>query len=92
MGLVSVWREVHNVRVSPWVEAVLTGPDVIARIIDSQDFMAIDAVILYRQLEPFPSSELVAISGPLGVRKTAQQVLLKLRKEVLVPAGCQRTI
>jgi hypothetical protein len=54
--------------------------------------MAIDAVILYRQLEPFPSSELVAISGPLGVRKTAQQVLLKLRKEVLVPAGRQRTI
>jgi hypothetical protein len=92
MGLVSVRREVYDVRVSTWVEAVLTGPDVIARIIDSQDFMAIDTVILYCQLEPFPSSELVAISGPLGVRKTAQQVLLKLWKEVLALAGCQCTI
>jgi hypothetical protein len=92
MGLVSVRREVYDVQVSPWVEAVLTGPDVIARIIDSQDFMAIDAVVLYCQLEPFRGSELVAISEPLGVRKTAQQVLLKLWKEVLVSAGRQRTI
>jgi hypothetical protein len=81
-----------HLRPAPWVEAVLTGLEIIARIIDSQDFMVIDAVVLYCQLEPFCSSELVAISGPLGVGNTAQQVLLKLRKEVLVPASRQRTI
>jgi hypothetical protein len=59
--------EMHDVRMSARIQAILPEADIICRVIDSQYFVPINLVIPDGELEALAGRELVPITRPAGV-------------------------
>jgi hypothetical protein len=80
---VALGCQVHHIGMSPRIQAILTEPYVVCCVIDPQNFVCVYAVILDRQPIALAARELVPVTCPPWVRKSAQKVLLQFRYKIL---------